>query len=368
MRRLLIAAAALAALVRSAPAADISVSYTVDDKALRAAITGTQLIFALYKDSACTISAGGLVDVIDNVALIERLKRFKPLGGAKPPNTARLVHVIPGVTPPPTLYLQVGGTGIVPVGGSCQLQYSSVAGANLPCATQVGNEVYFTGCNVNVRNGSGTTTSANAVGNLVIGYNQNSQGYARGGSHNLIVGDDHGYSLYGSSVSGFRNRVTGAYSSVNGGSLNLASGFGTSVNGGENNVASGDRSSASGGQGNTASGAFASVSGGQSNTASGQSTAVSGGLTNVASAVFGSVSGGLGNLAGTGTPPFPGFVATWAPSVSGGYRNNASGAGASVSGGGTNTASGDTASVGGGLSRSSTGTDDWRAGSLFEDN
>jgi hypothetical protein len=41
----------------------------------------------------------------------------------------RLDHVLTGVAPPPTLYVAVTGTGIVPVGGPCQPQYAAIGGS-----------------------------------------------------------------------------------------------------------------------------------------------------------------------------------------------------------------------------------------------
>src|SRR5690606_35194649 len=60
----------------------------------------------------------------------------------------------------------------------------------------------FEGCNVQIVNGVGATDSTNALGNLIIGYNENQSGYARNGSHNLVVGRDHGYTSYGGFVAG----------------------------------------------------------------------------------------------------------------------------------------------------------------------
>jgi hypothetical protein len=465
----LVVTAALALLPRVA-IGDVQVSYMVDDKALKDSISGSIVTFQLWTDPACSTALATAPVTIDDVDVVERLKRFHPKGGVKPPATARLVESFPGLTPPVALFVTVTGPGITPVGGTCQLQYASGAGGgtSLPCASQVGNEVYFTGCNVNVRNGAGATATTNGLGNLVVGYNENPFAYPRSGSHTVVVGSTHGYSSYGGVVFGENNRVSAPFATVTGGAVNVssgpyaavsggvlnqatnynasvsggyantASGGSASVNGGSSNTASGDTSSVSGGSyneasglhttvgggtdnlasgfyatvsagtSNTASGDWASVSGGGLNTAngamatvaggycngagmtdascfsppfeaptvsggsgnwaSGPGASISGGRTNHANGADASVSGGLGNLAGTGTPPFPAFESFAAPSVSGGYRNRATGAGASVSGGGTNIASGDTASVSGGLSHSSTGLDDWRAGTLFQDN
>ncbi len=60
------------------------------------------------------------------------------------------------------------------------------------------NEVYtalFSDVNVQVVNGDGLTDIANGRGNLVLGYNaQGTAPLARQGSHNLILGDNQGYS------------------------------------------------------------------------------------------------------------------------------------------------------------------------------
>src|SRR5208282_1525258 len=59
-----------------------------------------------------------------------------------------------------------------------------------------GPHVVFHGANVHIESGSGTTVDSTGLGNLVIGYNEDSTNppvidTARGGSHNLIVGDQH---------------------------------------------------------------------------------------------------------------------------------------------------------------------------------
>ena len=194
-----------------------------------------------------------------------------------------------------------------------------------------GPHVIFTGANLHIRSGSGSTDdggSLTGLGNLVVGYNEDQiiMPFGRGGSHNLVVGLEHEYSSYGGFVAGKSNDVTSASASVSGG---------------ERNIASGNRSSVSGGYDNTASGIWASVSGGYYNTASNYYSSVSGGFWNTASGRRSSVSGGRLNTA-----------SNYYSSVSGGYDNTASGENSSVSGGNT---------------RSVSGIDDWRAGSLFED-
>jgi len=159
------------------------------------------------------------------------------------------------------------------------------------------------------------------------------------------------------------------------------------VSGGRYNVASGDYSFAGGGGGITADsgnkafshysavlggseniagdptltdhtiGEKSSVSGGYKNSASGLTSSVGGGEENTASGLIASVSGGYMNEA---SGPYS--------SVSGGWSNEASGQASSVSGGYSSTASGTRSSVSGGLDRNVTGMDDWRAGTYFSDN
>ena len=112
-----------------------------------------------------------------------------------------------------------------------------------------GSEVFFEGCNVNIRDGSGDTFGpTNGLGNFIVGYNEDGGVPAiRTGSHNLIVGPEHTYSSFGGLVSGSENFISGRLSTVSGGQNNTASGFASSVSGGVFNEASGDASSISGG-------------------------------------------------------------------------------------------------------------------------
>ncbi len=332
--------AALCLLSALPASADVGVSYTVDEQALKAAVSGTNLTFTLYSDSACTTAIGNPISgTIDDVRLIERVRRFTLRGGAKPPKTDRLVHVLPGVTVAGTVFLKVSGTGISPVGGACQLQFSSLPSGALPCASQIGNEVYFTGCNVNVRSGSGTTDGpVNGLGNLVVGYNTNASFAYRGGSHNLIVGDEHGYGSYGGLVAGYQNKIGLPFTSVTGGECNIAGGsgpppagcpivpdvggFGQTVSGGADNVASGAKASVAGGYMNVASSAASSIAGGMFNQALGGAAAIAGGYNNATNANSATVAGGTNNFA------FGDYS-----SVSGGDTNHANGVSSTIGGG-----------------------------------
>ncbi len=152
------------------------------------------------------------------------------------------------------------------------------------------SNVIFTGVNLRIRDGTGTTAcsgACNGLGNLIVGYDEpRFIDSDKSGSHNFVIGPNHNYPSFGGSVAGFQNTVSGDHSSVSGGTNNDASGLLSSVSGGNLNVASGDRSSVLGGTSNTASGDFSSVSGGQFNTASGAASSVSGGDSHTASGTF----------------------------------------------------------------------------------
>ena len=221
-----------------------------------------------------------------------------------------------------------------------------------------GNDLFITGANLHIRDGSGNTYGAvNGLGNLIVGYNElrNDGTDDRSGSHNLVVGRGNNYRGYGGFVAGQLNTVAAAYASVSGG---------------ERNAATSDYSSVSGGGHNTASASHASVSGGEYNTATGNSSLVAGGYENEAFASWSAILGGWSNWTGdpavTPTDHNIGTDATISggrgniasgleSSVSGGRDNTASGYGASVSGGRHNVASGDYSSVAGGGDESDLG-------------
>jgi len=184
----------------------------------------------------------------------------------------------------------------------------------------------FSGMNLQVVNGTGSESTTNGLGNLIVGYADNELGFGRTGSHNLITGDDGGWTSSGGLLAGTFNQVTGRWASVSGGFQNTASGDWASVSGGPNNTASGYAASVSGGGSNTASGGDASVSGGGSNTASLDFASVSGGAFNTASGRNASVSGGGSNTA-----------SGQQASVSGGALNVAGGNWDAILGGASNT-------------------------------
>ncbi|MBH0183030.1 MAG: hypothetical protein HP490_15490 [Nitrospira sp.] len=94
-----------------------------------------------------------------------------------------------------------------------------------------GPHVIFNGVNVHIRNGLAqeTTASANGLGNLIVGYNEDNAAMQRTGSHNLVGGSQNGFTSYGGLVFGTNNKITGTYAAVVGGASNTASSTGTSI-------------------------------------------------------------------------------------------------------------------------------------------
>jgi len=201
----------------------------------------------------------------------------------------------------------------------------------------------FSGCNLRVVDGSGSTWGAatdslgNGLGNIIIGYNEHPNSPNRTGWHNLIVGDYNNYSSYGGIVAGTNNAISGDFASVTGGAGNSATGTCASVTGGSQNSAQGQDSAISGGSTNTTVGINASVSGGVSNLAQGSFASVTGGYTNKAWGNWASISGGSYNAAN-------GYFST----IAGGDNNVTNAQQSAVTSGRYNVANGQYSAVTGG--------------------
>jgi hypothetical protein len=104
--------------------------------------------------------------------------------------------------------------------------------------------VQFASVNVQIVDGSGSTSSVNGTGNLVLGYDELPG--SQSGSHNLILGENQSDTSYGGLIGGVSNRVSGPDAFVAGGNNNRALGGNSAVIGGwRNEVASSDGSSQS---------------------------------------------------------------------------------------------------------------------------
>ena len=110
-------------------------------------------------------------------------------------------------------------------------------------------EVVITGANLRLVNGLRATATTNALGNLLVGYNEpREEDNVRTGSHNVVVGQGHNFSSFGGLVVGRENEIRGAFAAVSGGFANTAHGSAALVSGGDGNTASGHSAVISGGR------------------------------------------------------------------------------------------------------------------------
>lgn len=126
------------------------------------------------------------------------------------------------------------------------------AGASENCPFTVdGKTVTLSGYNLVVNNGSGSTATANGLGNIIVGYDEQDPNYPAptGGSHNLILGLYNGSPSVGCIVSGQYNEADSDGAAVIGGYGNVADGYGAVSVGGGNAYADGDWSVVAGGLG-----------------------------------------------------------------------------------------------------------------------
>lgn len=215
----------------------------------------------------------------------------------------------------------------------------------------------FTGTNVHVRNGNGTTNSANALGNLIVGYNESNaaHGQDRTGSHNIVVGRLHDFTSFAGLIAGGSNRADGPASFIAGISNTTTVGtIGGSIAGGGENIASGNYSTILGGRLGEASGLFSTIGGGIFGKSTGDNSLVVGGYEGTASGNYSVSIGGLWNeAAGSKTV------------VLGGKYNTAFGQESVVTGGRRNTTNGRWSVISGGKYLTTTTDHEWRAGSFF---
>ncbi len=194
-------------------------------------------------------------------------------------------------------------------------------------ATGVGGKptIRFSGVNVQIVNGMGTSETINGAGNLIVGYDElHGFPYEQTGSHNVVVGAERQtFTSYGAIVGGRSNRAGGPYSVVFGEeNTTLLNGAAGAVTGGQANTVTHAAASVSGGHFNDARGEFAAVSGGEGNTADGFASSVAGGSSNKATVEDAAVTGGEANLANA-----------YSSSVTGGRLNVASGEYSAILGG-----------------------------------
>jgi len=138
--------------------------------------------------------------------------------------------------------------------------------------------------NVQIVNGTGSTSTINKLGNLIIGYNeQNPDDSYLLGSHNLVMGiaNKYGDTAYGGIVTGENNNIWGPHSSIVSSRDSKNDGTFSSIIGSENSQVFIDAE-------------FGDIFGGESNAVVADNATVTGGLGNFINinGPWGSVSGG----------------------------------------------------------------------------
>ncbi len=255
---------------------------TVDDQALAIATLEAQLAAATGD-----IDLSALDDLNDR---IEALEDLADLADELEDLTDRVDELEGELVPTDISGLETRVTA---------LEGEVVPGLRAFVSADVDNDkVVFTGANVYVQSGSGSTDdggSLTGLGNLIIGYNADVDAEGAedlSGSHNLVLGDENSYTSYGGLVSGYDNETSGIYAVAVGGYGNVASGRWSGLFAGNINEASGDYAAIVGSHRSLANGDISTISGGRYNTSSGYLSSVSGGDRNVASGELATVGGG----------------------------------------------------------------------------
>lgn len=134
--------------------------------------------------------------------------------------------------------------------------------------------VRFTGVNVQIVNGEGTTDTINGDGNLVLGYDE--EPGTQTGSHSVILGNRQTFTSYGTLLAGDENFARAPFV-VLAGRSNAANAENAVAGGGTNNAAQGINSVVEGGEGNTAEGTYSWVGSGRANLAEARFSSIFGG-------------------------------------------------------------------------------------------
>lgn len=94
-----------------------------------------------------------------------------------------------------------GGAGGTP---SCSSGVPVLAPSYVAAGVDGKATVQFSGVNVQIIDGSGSTSTVNGTGNLVLGYDDTLG--TQTGSHDLILGENQSYTSYGEIVGGYDRR------------------------------------------------------------------------------------------------------------------------------------------------------------------
>ena len=88
--------------------------------------------------------------------------------------------------------------------------------------SRVGNTIFVTGANLQVRHSTNPTAAVNGVGNVILGYNEVMDAEFRGGSNNRIIGPGHEWKASSNLIAGYQNSAYGNYNAVLSGMGNTA--------------------------------------------------------------------------------------------------------------------------------------------------
>ena len=152
------------------------------------------------------------------------------------------------------------------------------------------------GANLRLVNGTGSTDQVNGRGNLLVGYDADCVGCDSPGSHNIVLGLDNAYLSHSGLITGARNTLHGAYSTVLSSMDSTANVRAISI-GGTHNAALGTGSVVLAGRDGTSSGADSAVLSGTQNLSEGVMSVVIGGSENQACGAASTVTGGVGGTA-----------------------------------------------------------------------
>jgi hypothetical protein len=212
--------------------------------------------------------------------------------------------------------------------------------------------IVFSGVNIQLVNGLNATESDNSAGNIIVGYNeQTNPSGLRTGSHNIALGQNNQYTEYAGIVGGERNAIKSPFSSIIGGTDNL-----TNVNNGEGGIIIGAQNSETQGNHGVIVGGLSHLTswendggvivGGEGNVVRFDNSVIVGGRTNQADAMNSVVVGGVGN-----------------------FISHTDAIESVIIGGESNVINEDApwSVVGGGYNRGVSGIHDFRAGSILED-
>jgi hypothetical protein len=110
----------------------LPVSYLVDQTKIKTVSNGSSLFFQLFANASCSGDPLLTQEVaIENVTLSEDLRLLKRSGAGLLVKTARISHILSGVTHQPFFFLKVLGAFPLP-GDECQQQFAPALGAFAP--------------------------------------------------------------------------------------------------------------------------------------------------------------------------------------------------------------------------------------------